>query len=173
MTDERCDECGFDYDALPRDRLVPALTAGAAETAATLRDTPAARLRRRQPPTWSPLEYGCHLRDVLDVQRGRILLAQREDLPAFVPMGRDERATADRYNEQDPSTVADTIERNADALATTLTALDDAGWERKGIYSYPTRRPRTMEWVVRNTLHELTHHLRDIERQLTATDPSR
>ena len=170
---ERCDECGFDYDALPRDQLAKTITDLAAAHTARLVQNPPERLRHHPTTAWSALEYVCHIRDVLDVQRGRILLAQREDLPAFVPMGRDERATADRYNEQDPSTVADTIERNADALATTLTALDDAGWERKGIYSYPTRRPRTMEWVVRNTLHELTHHLRDIERQLTATDPSR
>ena len=163
---EHCDECGFDYDNLPRADLGSALQDLTAQHVARLTTTPVDDLRRHNSDAWSPLEYACHLRDVLAVQRQRIRLAQREDEPVFVPMGRDERVTADRYNEQAPRVVADQLSHNVKQLTDTLDGLDDAGWARTGIYSYPTRRPRTMEWVVRNTLHELTHHLLDVDRGL-------
>ena len=39
-------------------------------------------------------------------------------------------------------------------------------WQRTGIYSYPTREVRTIEWIGRHTAHEGEHHLIDIARQL-------
>ena len=52
------------------------------------------------------LEYGCHLKDVLLVQRERVLTARRVDRPSFHPIGRDERAEHDGYADQDPADVA-------------------------------------------------------------------
>jgi len=52
------------------------------------------------------LEYACHVRDVLRFQRERVALAQAEDRPRFASMRRDERAVAERYNDQDPAVVA-------------------------------------------------------------------
>jgi S-DNA-T family DNA segregation ATPase FtsK/SpoIIIE len=126
---------------------------------------PGDRLRTRPAPeVWSPLEYACHVRDVLLVQRERVLLAQVEDQPEFVPMRRDERAVGARYNEQDPVTVLAAIPTAADDLAATLDGLDATGWARSGIYTYPERAVRSIEWIGRHTLHELRHHQGDIER---------
>jgi hypothetical protein len=125
---------------------------------------PDATLRRRtQPDVWSPLEYACHVRDVLEVQRDRVLLALVEVEPEFVPMGRDERAIDLRYNEQDAALVRAQLDEAGAALATTLEGLDDAGWDRTGVYNYPTSQLRSVEWIGRHTVHELRHHSRDVE----------
>src|SRR4051812_39978739 len=159
---ERCSECGYDYDVLAREEIASALRTDAAALRAGIDGTAEASLRHRSlPEVWSPLEYACHVRDVLAVQRERVLLAQVELDPEFVPMGRDERAVDLRYNEQDPTLVGAQLDTAADALATTLEGLDDAGWGRTGIYNYPTAQLRSVEWIGRHTVHELRHHTRD------------
>lgn len=62
---ERGDECGFEYGLGDATTAGPAIVDGAAELVALLTDVTYDLHTRRQPETWSPLEYGCHLRDVL------------------------------------------------------------------------------------------------------------
>ena len=166
---DRCEACRFDYYGFARTEIPDRLRGSAADHVERLTETPAAFLREHPRPGWSALEYGCHLRDVLVVQAGRIDQAQREDGPEFVPMGRDERAVAERYNEQDPSRVANLLTAAAEALAGQLTSLDDAGWTRTGVYTYPERALRDVDWIARHTVHELHHHLIDVDRVLLAT----
>jgi len=116
--------------------------------------------------TWSPLEYGCHLRDVLLVQRERVLLARRTDRPEPEPMGRDERVEHDGYASQDPSDVARQLDDAATMFANVLARLNLADWERMLVYNYPERMERTLRWVAVHTLHELVHHGADIDAQL-------
>ncbi len=162
-----CDECGYDFERLSRAEILDALTSMAEEHRRLLAGIPAQRLRDHpRPGSWSALEYGCHVRDVLRVMRERILLAQREETPAFVPMRRDERAVEDDYNGQDPVAVAGDLAAAASRLAESFGTLDDAGWLRTGIYSYPVQAVRTVEWIGRLTAHELAHHLFDNRRLL-------
>ena len=49
-----------------------------------------------------------------------------------------------------------------------LAGLDGAGRQRTGVHSWPEEAERTLEWVARHTLHEMKHHLRDIESLLAA-----
>jgi hypothetical protein len=157
-----CEQCGFSYD-VGREAITPWMRSDARAFVAKLAqlgDT--ARRRRPEPDVWSPLEYACHLRDMLRVQTERVRLTQRETDPEFVPMGRDERVVDDRYNEQDPATVATELVESADALADLLDGLDAAGWMRTGVYNYPERALRTVEWIAIHTDHELLHHRGDI-----------
>src|SRR5258707_10836138 len=62
--------------------------------------------RRGRGGVWSPLEYGCDLRDMLLVQRERVLAARRMNRPECSPMGRDERVVHDGCAEQEPEDVA-------------------------------------------------------------------
>jgi hypothetical protein len=48
-----------------------------AEVVAVLRQKDVDLRTRPQPHVWSPLEYGCHVRDMLLVQRERVLTARR------------------------------------------------------------------------------------------------
>ena len=162
-----CGECGYRYDALERAALADAIRdfgpryrAVLATNADVLRAHPIAGM-------WSALEYGCHMRDVLRIQRERMMLALREEQPTFTSMRRDERAVEERYNEQSPKQVAFDLATAAGGLADDLDRLDDAGWARTGVYSYPAPEVRTVEWIARHTIHEGVHHLMDIERLLS------
>jgi hypothetical protein len=162
-----CEECRYDYESLSRAEILAAIPVLAGEHSELLRGVPAGRLREHtRPASWSPLEYGCHVRDMLVVQRERVLLAQAEQTPRFASMRRDERAIEEAYNEQDPLVVADEVEAAAGALTQTMTALDEAGWARTGLYPWPAPEIRTVEWIGRRTVHELAHHLFDNRRLL-------
>lgn len=161
-----CTECGFDYDPSQAGEAGQAIVGGVAEFAALLRARDVALTTRSQPGTWSPLEYGCHLRDVLLVQRERVLLARRVDRPSLDPMGRDERVEHDGYAEQDPDDVARQLTDAAQMFAHVLSRLGRDDWERSVMYSYPQRGERSLRWVAVHTVHEVRHHLLDVRRQL-------
>ena len=157
-----CRECGFSY-AVGRAEITPWLRSDARLFVAKLASFDDAAVRTRpEPAVWSPLEYACHVRDMLGVQTERVRLAQREVDPEFIPMGRDDRVVEDRYNEQDPARVAGQLQANAEEFAALLDSLDDAGWKRTGIYNYPERALRPVEWIAIHTNHELLHHRGDL-----------
>jgi S-DNA-T family DNA segregation ATPase FtsK/SpoIIIE len=116
--------------------------------------------------TWSALEYACHVRDVFDVYTLRLQRTLVENTPTLESMGRDERAVRDRYNEQDPTTVADELASGAERLAGVVEGVDAADWERTAIHPYPEPAPRTLLWMARHVVHEGSHHLLDIGRVL-------
>jgi DinB superfamily len=165
---DRCGECGFEYDLGEAQAAGPAVVAGVAEVASVLRGNPPEVRRRAQADTWSPLEYGCHVRDVLQVQRERVLAARRVDRPSFEPMGRDERVEHDGYAQQDPDDVARQLSDAASLFANVLARLDLASWERTVMYSYPVHLERSLRWVAVHTVHEVRHHLLDVRRQLAS-----
>jgi DinB superfamily len=165
----RCGECGYEFESLGRDEIVSAVLSLADEHRILLRFVPAEPLRdHSRPASWSALEYACHVRDVLRFQRERVVLAQTKDTPRFESMNRDERAVAERYNDQDPAAVAMKITEGAAQFASALRSLDERGWLRTGLYPWPAPKVRTMEWVGRRTAHELAHHLFDIHRLLNS-----
>ena len=163
---QTCVECDFAYD-LTVATEVSALARGYADDYARILISDPARLRRRTAPTvWSPLEYSCHVRDVLLVQRERVLTARRVEIPIAEPMGRDERVEHAGYADEQPEDVSRQLWDAASLFAHALDRLSDEDWERRLVYGYPERAERTLRWVAVHTLHELRHHLGDIRRQL-------
>jgi hypothetical protein len=160
---ERCEECGFDYAAVPAATVSGRLRSFGSRYATALGGAPNPR-RRPADGVWSPLEYACHVRDVFDVQRQRLALALREQEPVFVPMERDERAVRDAYNEQNPSTVLADLAAAAHALADAVDALSEAELARVGVYPWPQPQARSLLWLGRHSVHEGEHHLLDIVR---------
>jgi hypothetical protein len=164
---DHCDECGFRFDSIPREQLAQTIRSFGPAYADLL--TKPDKTLRAHPidGVWSALEYACHMRDVLRTQRARVELALCEEVPEFVPMGRDELPVKDRYNEQDPATVGAELSQAANELADALDALNEASWNRTGIYNWPTKAERTLDWVARNAVHEGKHHIMDIDRLLS------
>ncbi|WTL52029.1 DinB family protein [Nocardia sp. NBC_01499] len=161
-----CAECGFVYDLARATDVAPLAREHAVEYAdLLLTDSPKLR-QRPEPETWSPLEYACHMRDVLLVQRERALAARRTKLPDATPMGRDERVEHDGYADQRPSDVGRQLRDAAQLFANVLERLNDDDWERTLMYSYPEPQERSLRWLALHTLHELRHHLLDMHRQL-------
>lgn len=163
---DRCVECGFTYELDEAPMAGQAIQAGIADVGRTLRSRAHDLRTRRQPGLWSPLEYGCHLRDVLLVQRERVLAARRTDRLVCAPMGRDERVEHDGYASQDPEDVARQLTDAALLFANVLDRLGADDWARELVYPFPEAVGRSMRWVAVHSVHEVRHHLLDIRRQL-------
>lgn len=163
---DRCEECGFEYDPTEAATAAASITVGVAEVAAILGRNDANLRARLQPAVWSPLEYGCHVRDVLLVQRERVLTARRTLRHTFAPMGREERVEHDGYAQQEPADVARQLTMAAQLFVNVLDRLGADDWDRSVMYGYPDRTERSLRWVAVHTLHEVRHHLFDIRRQL-------
>jgi DinB superfamily len=163
---DQCPDCGFVYDLSKAGTVERDIRERVAEVVAILRDGEANLRSRRQPGVWSPLEYGCHLQDMLLVQRERVLAARRMDRPDCPPSGRDERVIHDGYAEQQPEDVARQLADAAQLFSNVLARLGADDWDRAVIYHYPETRERSLRWVAVHTLHEAQHHLRDIRRQV-------
>jgi S-DNA-T family DNA segregation ATPase FtsK/SpoIIIE len=84
-------------------------------------------------------------------------------------MRRDERVLEERYNAQEPAAVSREVIAAADSMARMLEELDEGGWNRTGIYNWPTTEVRTVDWIGRHSVHEEIHHLQDIALLLQAS----
>ena len=151
-----CTECGFTpFDAtLAADRLrasVPRWRAALAGASAATRPAPT---------TWSPLEYGCHVRDVNRTMGGRLELMLADDGARFANWDQDATAIEDRYWEQDPATVADELAAAAEQAATTLDGVTGGQWQRRGVRSNGSQF--TVETFAVYFLHDVEHHLYDV-----------
>ncbi len=165
---ERCDGCGFVWDLVAPAELPSRIL----ETASGFRrlllplDRPhgwADEVRTRpSDDVWSPIEYACHVRDVVLVQRDRFYRALVEDCPEFSPMYRDERVTLGRYDHEDIGEVVAELEMSAGLFARGLAAISSTQFERTCVYAYPTTAVRKLGWLGAQTLHEMEHHWRDI-----------
>ena len=168
---DRCSECDFVYDLDQYEAAVKGISEGAGVVAGLVGgpDRPADDVVRTRPApdVWSALEYGCHLRDVLIVQRERVLLARRVDCPTLPAMGRDERVEHDGYGEQSPVDVARQLTDAAALLGNVFDRLDPDDWDRTVIYGAPDPSERSLRWVALHTEHEAQHHLLDVRRQLS------
>jgi hypothetical protein len=164
---ERCPDCGLRASGPARRRLPHAVRAEGDAWAAFLVSAPAEALRTRPAPgSWSALECGAHVRDVLGVFGARAERALTEEHPALGWWDHEAAVVDDRYNDQGPADVAAALQAAASRLASVVEGLDDGGWARTA-----TRREGeafTVEGLVRFALHEAHHHLRDAARATAA-----
>lgn len=160
-----CSECGFSYDMADVPAAARTVRDRAADIAEILGTTGIDLRSRPETDVWSPLEYACHVRDLLLVQRERILSARRLDGYVCESMGR-ERVEFDGWAEQQPDDVARQLTDAALMLAHVLDRLDTEAWKREMVYPYPEPTTRTISWVALHTVHEAHHHLVDIRRHL-------
>ena len=154
-----CPECGFDPAAQGLGDL-PRLVRDTATTWSEVlgRDDVD---RRPAPDVWSPLEYGCHVRDVhvLFAQRLRAMLD--EDEPTFANWDQDATALESDYAGQDASDGgAATLVEAADAVAGIYATVTDATRGRPGVRSNGDRF--TVESLGSYHLHDVVHHLHDV-----------
>ena len=171
MTGTRCDECGFDYEALAPADIPAAIRLFTKRYRAPLsrflsgEDGDSLVRQRPAPDTWSALEYAAHVRDVFAAYDRWIRQCLEEDRPVLQGPGPDEAADLRRYNEDDPAAVADALAANAERLAATVESVPDGGWDRVGL-----RRDeeRSVLFTARRAVHEGSHHLLDIGRGLRA-----
>ncbi|MCC6496555.1 MAG: DinB family protein [Propionibacteriaceae bacterium] len=158
VLDRPCPECGFfaaDVEVTELPRLVLVETAPWVEVLARPQagDRPA-------PQVWSPLEYACHVRDVLRIFTERAELIRAEDDPVFPNWDQDATAVQDRYWEQDPATVSAELRAAATANAAGWANVEPGEWERTGTRSNGSRF--TLATLGQYFLHDIVHHAHDV-----------
>jgi len=157
---EPCPECGFDATAVPLATVPDRVRAGIPLWRDVLARPDAAR--RPDESTWSPLEYACHVRDVCHLFDERLLQMLEQDDPVFPNWNQDETAVAERYDQQDPATVARELAAEAEVIAGRLAAVRDDQWQRSGRRSNGSTF--TVATVALYFLHDLVHHEHDVTR---------
>ncbi|HEX6476781.1 MAG TPA: DinB family protein [Acidimicrobiales bacterium] len=167
-----CEQCGFDYDSVASAEVPGALISIGEALGEGLSTADGEALRRRpRPEVWSALEYACHVRDVLLVQRDRLFRALVEDTPDFARMHREERLVLERYNDQDPRAVEDQVGVAAQLAAGAFACLDGAQWRRPLRYNWPDNQVRDVRWLAAHTIHEGRHHLGDFAAVVSGQAP--
>jgi len=162
---EHCDECGFDALPTGSQRIAPAVRTIGAAFRMRLTDPRADVMSRPDPDTWSPLEYGAHIRDVVAIWSWAMKLAltgHRPQFPAPDPDVADTAAEAGGYGTLDPRAVAEEILANTDRMARKFETVDGEDWERVIVLG---DEELTVLDIANKILHEGHHHLQDIDRQ--------
>jgi hypothetical protein len=153
-----CRECGLDTRTLRRESIPGLLRDTAAAWVAVLEERSDVR-DRPSPGVWSPLEYGCHVRDVCRLYHERLRLMLVEDDPLYANWDQDATAVAERYGEQDPVRVAGELRDAAAVLADRFATVTGDEWQRTGNRSDGARF--TVETFARYFVHDPIHHLYD------------
>lgn len=180
VLERACPDCGFDAAATAYDEVPELALSSARRLGATL-ERPEAAVRP-DASTWSPLEYGAHVRDVCRIFVYRVAVvtgAEAVDpgVPAFDPRGRaagetpdglpefsnwdqDATAVADRYGAQDPAVVAAELSVAADATARAFAAVSPAD---RGLRARRSNGSLfTVESLAKYFAHDLVHHVHDV-----------
>lgn len=166
VLDKACPDCGFDTRAGAATDI-GRLTWVAAEPWPQFLAHPLARIRPSD-DRWSALEYGCHVRDVFRLGSYRLRRMLQEDHPRFDNWDQDETALAERYELQDPVTVAVEVHSAATELADLYDTVAPHQWARPGLRSDGS--PFTVESFGRYMLHDPMHHIVDVRRGLEELD---
>jgi hypothetical protein len=153
-----CPECGFAAASVAVEDI-PAMIRDNASRWPEVLARPDARTRPRA-DRWSPLEYGCHVRDVFRLYDVRLHLMLDEDDPTFANWDQDETAVADRYGEQDAADVSNDLVAAASQLADSFAAVRPDQLGRQGTRSDGARF--TVETFARYLIHDPVHHLWDV-----------
>ena len=166
VLDETCAECAYDVRDLPEAELATLVRDAGRRWQVLLSEhatDPAARVRPT-PTTWSPTEYGEHVRDVLALYAVRTSRMLAEDDPEFADWDPDTTAAQVPYGEVAPALVGTQIVTNAERLAVLYDWVDAEGLARTGRRSDgPTF---TVGSLGRYLLHDVHHHVWDVQQAL-------
>lgn len=161
-----CPECEFDAASIDRDDLGPLIRANAAAWRALLSR---GAIVSQRPPTlpgddvvWSGLEYGAHVRDVYKLFYDRVVQVLKKKTPTFDDWNQNEAAIEGRYHELEAAQVSYDLARVAGEMADAVDRVSGPDWERTGLRS--DGASFTLQALVTYLLHDVSHHLADVER---------
>ncbi len=164
-----CPECHFDASTLAREAFGDLIRSTAAQWTEILSESPLALRSRVSDDRWSPLEYGCHVRDVFQLFDQRLHLMLTIDGPTYPNWDQDQTAREGHYNDQDPSEVSTQLSAAAAVLAHNFDVVTGNQWERTGHRS--DGASFTIDTFGRYLIHDPTHHIYDVEQDLPQLRP--
>lgn len=153
-----CPQCGFDPVALDVDALPEAIRDAIAGWPQVLASPDASR--RPEPLVWSPVEYACHVRDVLRLFTERVRLMLQRDDPTFDNWDQDATALEERYWAQDPEQVAADLRIAGEAAQQVFAEVRPDEWSRSGTRSNGSQF--TIATLGQYFVHDLAHHAWDV-----------
>ncbi len=153
-----CPDCGFDARAVSGQQVAGLLRVNASRWPAVFERADVTT--RPQPRVWSPLEYGCHVRDVCRLFESRLKLMRSEVDAAFENWDQDATAIAGAYGAQDPGVVSVELSAAAESAAAVFDDVAEGEWVRTGRRSNGS--VFTIETLGQYFLHDVTHHLHDV-----------
>jgi hypothetical protein len=158
VIERRCPECGLYAPGLPREAVPVLVRINAAAWQEVLAEDDVAG--RPAEDVWSPLEYGCHVRDMLRIFDKRLELMLSSDDPEFENWDQDATALEGDYQSQDPPTVIEDLLAAAEQIASRFQAVSGDQWQRPGRRSDGAKF--TVESFARYLVHDPVHHLYDV-----------
>lgn len=153
-----CPDCGFDAATVAPDDIGQLIRDNAVAWQPVLARARVAR--RPNDDMWSPLEYGCHVRDVYRICGVRLDLMLTQDDPTFPNWDQDATAEADGYRAQNAARVGVELLAAAALVADRFDAVGGEQWSRTGLRSDGARF--TVESFGRYVVHDPVHHLYDV-----------
>lgn len=161
VLERRCPQCGEDAQRIRPEQVAVLVRDCAIQWEKTLTGSDAAAVRRRPgPQVWSPLEYGCHVRDVFALFDQRLASMLAEVNPVFASWDQDTAAVEHGYGEQHPQQVAADLVAAASTLANRFERVEPTQWLRTGTRGDGFQF--TVLTLARYLLHDVVHHLHDV-----------
>lgn len=113
---------------------------------------------------WSPLEYSCHVRDVMAIFDERLANMLQFDNSEFENWDQDKAAIENDYENQNPEIALLDIRHNAEKLSKAFASVSGDQWRKSGLRSNGSYF--TIETFAIYLVHDIEHHIADIDAQL-------
>ena len=156
VIDQQCPECGF--QPIEVNQMAELLRSAAQRWQPVLARDDATQ--RPEAQTWSPVEYACHVRDMINVLHQRVEAMLGQDNPELADFDGDAEAVKHQYWRADPDTVFTELTDNARLTADLVDTVTGQQWE------LPGRRSDGFEFTIATLClyigHEMEHHLYDV-----------
>jgi len=164
---ERCEVewCSFAWDVIDGTMISSRILTAAQSLAELIESSGHRSATRCSPELWSPLEYACHVRDVLLNLRDRLIVALNEDNPLPKGLYGTPRIEQGLYRGDRVDEVGKEVRMAASLFVRTWDRIPLDQRHRTMVYGYPTVANRSLTWVAAQALHEVEHHLADIRLQ--------
>ena len=160
MPAERCDECGFDSEPWTDHDALAAVAALPDRSRDAVRGLDAAQVNTRPIPTmWSIGEYSDHIRETIFGMR--FLLDTATTTPGTVLGPPPEPAFQPEPRPFDVDVAISAFAAEITQLVDRLNQLAPDEWDMTVIIGDDTV---DAHWIVRHAIHDVTHHLDDINR---------
>lgn len=175
VLDEPCGQCGFQASAVEPEQVAALMRANAAGFRSALSRGAMVSQRPPVPPgqsaRWSALEYGAHVRDVYALAAERITRMLKKKAPTFQNWDQNAAAIDKGYRNEDPDRVSYALAVNAGKTADLLDRVRGDQWQRAGMRS--DGAGFTLASFAVYMLHDVTHHLWDVEQGYQALKEAR
>lgn len=120
---------------------------------------------RPEPDQWSALEHTGHAADMIDRSAPAVRRIQVEDSPRLEFFDPEGWVEDEAFNTRPWTDVIWAIETACSDMASTLETVEPEEWLRTGVFDWGEM---TILDTARFATHEGSHHLRDVERALSA-----